>query len=262
MSLSDSHWSGRKRSFSFEVERLSCHIDAQDQQLKDLRSLVRREDSRIATLSEQLHRSQADLELTASRFNALAGEIPADIADLSDQLSAILNAATAEAEEIRAEARQFAESIRIEAEERAAVVLTEAELEHRSAAELRASVEAQSKQIRVDIAELRQQATLNAAEIVRDAENQVEEMLTRAHRDVNAQLAAAQAKLDELSSVRANIVAQLKDFYEQFTALDRSVETDRRVSSICVVPSVSAHKRSAHSAHDVVMMHETLGDVG
>ena len=224
--------------------------------------MVRRDDSRIATLSEQLHRSQADLEITASRFNAMAGEIPADMADLSDRLSTILNAATAEAEEIRAEARQFAETIRIEAEEQAAVVLTEAEMEHRSVAELRADLEAQSKQIRVDITELRQQATLNAAAIVRDAETQVEEMLTRAHRDVNAQLAAAQAKLDELSRVRASIVAQLKDFYEQFTALDRSVETDRRVSSICVVPSTSTQIRSAHLAPDVAMMHEALGDVG
>lgn len=266
MSLSDTYWSGRKRSsFSFEVERLSCHIDAQDQQLRDLRSLVRREDSRIVALSEQLNRSQADLESTSTRFNQLAGEIPADIADLSDRLATILNAATAEAEEIRTEARRFAETIRIEAEERAAGIITEAELEHRSAAELRADLEAQSKQIRIDITELRQQATLNAAEIVRDAESQVEDMLTRANRDVSAQLAVAQAKLDELSHARANIVTQLQDFYEQFNALDRPVETDRRVPAISLISSAPTHLRSAYPAHahdDVEMIHESLGDVG
>lgn len=223
ISTADGHARNHKL-LSVEVERLTNHIETQNPELRDLRALARRSESRIVALGEQVGRSQANLESTSARFNELAGEIPADVANLSGQLSRILHAAIAEADEIRAEADRFGETVRVEAEERATRITAQAQLEYEAAAALRAELEAQSKQMRADIARLREEAALNAAEIVRDAENTAEEILARVHSDVEAQLAVSQAKLDELSQVRANIAAQLTVFYEKFNDLDRAAD--------------------------------------
>lgn len=236
---------------NFEVELSTFHVEPHDEQFNDVRALGRRSESRIATLSEELSRSRADLESTSARFNQLAGEIPVDVAGLSDQLSRILNAATAEADGIRAEARQFAEAVRAEAEERATRIISETQLEYESVTALRADLEAQSKQIRADVARLREQAALNAANIMSEAKDTAEEMLARAQRDIDAQLAVAQANLDELIEVRANIASQLRDFYRKFNQLDGCIVPTDPTQTICLV-SDSSELGPGHGAHAAV----------
>ncbi len=178
------------------------------------------EDKRILELNEQLSRSRADLESTSARFKRLADQIPADVTGLSDRLSNILVAAAQEAEDIHAEALRFAETVRAEAEGDAARIITEAKLEYQSAIELRVALEAATRQTEADIAHLRKKAALNAAEILAEAKKEAEDTLARVQRDVDAQISRAQARLDELSQVRANIVAQVNGFYERFNRLD------------------------------------------
>jgi chromosome segregation ATPase len=255
---------------SYEVEQLSARIERQDQQLSDLLALARRGDSRIVTLREQLSRSRAEMESMSARFTELAGTIPADVGKLEDRLAAVLNAATAEAEEIRADALRFGETVRTEAEERAARIVAEAQLEYQQATELRSDMEAQSKQIRDDIARLREQAALNAAQILAEAESHAEEMLAQVQRDIDAQCATAEAKLDELNLVRAKIVAQLQDFYAKFNALDRPAERVDRITVISVASALSDLPSShdlrssygAHAARDTEIAPRSLGDVG
>lgn len=242
------------------MERLSSHLDTHGDQLIDLRALARRSESRIVALSDQLSRSQADLESTSARFSELAREIPADVAGLSGQLSRILNAATAEADSIRAEACRFAETVRVEAEDRAARILKEAQLERDSATALRSDLEAHSKQMRADFDRLREQAALNAADIVREAKDTAEAMLGRVHRDIEAQLSVAQTKLDELIGVRANIAAQLRDFYDKFNQLDGPLGSIDRIPAVVVV-SDSSEFRPSHDADapiEVELTHETF----
>jgi hypothetical protein len=249
---------------SFEVERLSQLVESQDQQLSDLRALARRGDSRIAELGEQLRRSQGELESMSSRFYQAAAEIPADVEQLGDRLCGVLNAALVEAEEIRAEAHQFAETTGVQAEERAAAIIAEAQLEYESAAKLWADLLAKSEQARADIAQMREQATLEGAQILAEAESLARDVLARVQRDVDAQIKAAQTKLDELNQVRAKTIAQLKYFYDRFTALEYPVrEIDEvRTISLAPAPSRTYATYGAHAAHDVGMTHEPLGDVG
>ncbi|WP_025735617.1 hypothetical protein [Mycobacterium genavense] len=87
-----------------------------DEEYDELHVSAQRRRSHVGALSQQLCSSQAELKSTSAHFTELAGEIPNDIAGLSDRLSRILNAAAAEAEETRAEARQFAATVQIEAE--------------------------------------------------------------------------------------------------------------------------------------------------
>jgi hypothetical protein len=220
----------------FGGERLHSQVEKREGEFSDLRVLAWRSESRIVALSEELSRSRADFESTSARFNELAAGVPADIAGLSSQLSRILNAADTEADEIRAAAHRYADAVRIGSEERAAEIIAEAQHELESATALRADLEAHSAQTLADIAGLREQAALNAADIVRDAKAAAEEMLAQVHRDVDAQRALAQAKLDELIQVRANIADQLKNFYDKFNKLDDSVGPVRRVESVCLDP--------------------------
>ncbi len=249
---------------SFEVERLSLLVAGQDQQLSDLRELARRGDSRIADLGEQLNRSQAELESMSLRFHQEAAEIPADVEHLGDRLCAVLNTATVEAEAIRAEAHQFAETTRVEAERRAAEIIADAKLEYQSAAKLWADLLAQSNQVRADITQLREQATLEGAKIIAEAESLAAEVLARVQRNVDTQIAAAQAKLDELKQVRVKTIAQLKSFYDRFTALERPVrEIDpAQIISFAPVPLDPSLSYGAHSAPDIDPPQESLGNVG
>jgi chromosome segregation ATPase len=262
---SDTYPDGPKRTrLSFGLEQFSWTVDGQEEQFSDLLALAGRGDSRIVTLREQLGRSQAELESVSARFTELAGMIPADIGNLEDRLSKILNAATVEAEEIRAEAHRFAETVRAEAEERAARIVVEAQIEHQQAAELRAEMEARSKHLRADIARLREQASRNAAQLLAEADNRAEEMLAQVQRDIDAQCAAAQTKLEELDQVREKIITQLKHFYDKFNALERPLEPVNRIRSIAlaVPPSDSASTTDAQPADDVDVTREPLGGVG
>lgn len=200
------------RSANFEVERVSVQIDAHYavSAVSEVQTQAPRPGSRIVAMSNQLSRSQANLESTSARFNELASAIPSDIADLSDRLSGILNGALAEADDIRAEARRFADEARHAAEQQAAVLLTEARVERQSAVELRAELEAQHKQLRVHAAQLRQQAVLSAAEIMKDAESQALEILSQMNQNINTQVAEAQLRLNDLMDARGKIIDQIR----------------------------------------------------
>ncbi|SOJ53308.1 hypothetical protein MSIMFB_00808 [Mycobacterium simulans] len=246
------------------MERLSQLVGSQDQPLNDLRALARRGEARIAELSEQLSRSQAELESMSLRFSQAAAEIPADVDHLGDRLCGVLNAAMAEAEEIRAEAHQFAEATRVEAEERAARIIAEAKLEYQAAAKLWTDLLAQSKQVRTDITRLREQATLEGSKILAEAEALAGDVLSRVQRDVDAQIAVAQTKLDELNQVRAKTITQLKFFYDKFTALESPVREVDPVRTIFLTPvhSDTSSAHGAHSACDAGITHELLDGVG
>ncbi|CDO87616.1 V-type ATP synthase subunit E family protein [Mycobacterium triplex] len=250
----------RKLRKNPDSESSSFHVEMHDEQFDELHASAQRRRSHIGALSQQLCSSQAELESTSARFTELAGEIPADIAGLSDRLSRILNAAAADAEETRAEARQFAATVQIEAEERAARIISEAQLEYDSATSLRADLETQSKQMRVDIARLREQAALNAADIVREAEEAAEEMLTSVQRDIDGQLMQAQAKLDELIGVRAQIATQLRDFYEKFNQLDGSMAPIQHVQ-VTRLASSSSNTRPSYGTHAAAEVHLADGAI-
>ncbi|WP_082946080.1 hypothetical protein [Mycobacterium sp. E1747] len=240
------------------AERLTYQVEKHHQQSSDLRALARRSESRIVALSEHLSRSQAELESTSARFNELAGAIPSDVAGLSAQLSRILNAATAEANDIRAEAQQFANAARVEAEERASKILTEAQLELDSATTLRVDLEAQGSEVRADIARLREQAHQEAAEIISEAKDTAEQMLARAQRDIDRQLAVAEAKLDELRQVRAHIATQLTHFYDKFNQLEGSFVGTDRVPPVHLA-SDSLQLPPSYGAHAATEIHRSIG---
>jgi chromosome segregation ATPase len=248
----------RKLRTNFGLESLTHQADTHDEQFGDLHASAQRSESRIVALSQQLSTSQADLESTSARFNELAGEIPADIAGLSDQLAKILNAATAEAEGVRSQARQYADTVQIEAEQHAARLITAAEAEYDSASSLRADLEAQRKQMRTDIARLREEAAVNAADILREAKDTAEEMLAGVQRDIDVQLTLAQAKLDELIALRAKIATQLRDFYDKFTDLDGTATPRGLVAQWA---SDSADSRRSYGAHAVAEVDLTQGTV-
>jgi dsDNA-specific endonuclease/ATPase MutS2 len=130
--------------------------------------------------------------------------------DLSDRLSGILNGATAEADDIRAEAQRFADELRGAAEKEAAAILDDAEAQRREAAELRAELETQHKQLRLHAAQLRRQAVMSAAEIMKEAENHASEILTEMNKAINTHVADAQLRLTELMDARAKIVDQIQ----------------------------------------------------
>ena len=266
MTSTEADLNGRTRKLrkNPDSETATCHPETSDEQFGDLRVSAQRSQSHIVALSQQLSKSHADLESTSARFTALAGEIPGDVAGLSDQLSRILKAATAEAEETRAEAREFAAAVQTEAEERAARLINEAQLEYESATSLRADLETQSKQMRVDVARLREQAGLNAADIVKEAKDAAEEMLAGVQRDIDAQLVQAQAKLDELTEVRAQIAAQLRDFYETFDQLDGSMAPMQRVqvARLASASSDSRPNRGAHAAAEVKLTNGAIHKIG
>ncbi|MBO0676046.1 M protein [Mycolicibacterium sp. S2-37] len=272
MAASDAHPPRQEReSLSFEVKRLSWRVERQDGQAGDLRTIPRQGDSRIGMLRDQLGRSQAELESMSARFTEVAAAIPDDIGFLGERLSTILNAASAEAEEIRAEAHRFAEIIRANAEEDAAAILAEAQLEYQLAVKLRDDVEAQSEKVRADIAQVREQAAIDAAETLTEArsqadevKSQAEDMLVGVQRQVDAQVAAARTKLDELNQVRARVVSQLERFYETFKALDRpgnEMDPVRAISLASTTPDLQA-PQGVHSVREVDSAHQSLGDVG
>jgi F0F1-type ATP synthase membrane subunit b/b' len=243
---------------------LSWSLERHDSQANDLRALARQGDLRLDTLRDQLGRSQNELDSMSARFTEVAAAIPDDIGFLGDRLSAILNAAGLEAEEIRGEARRFAETVRASAEEGAAGILAEAQVEYQSVTKLRDDVRAESEQARADIARLREQAALDASEILAEAKAQAEETLVRIQRQVDTQVAAARTKLDELNEVRAKVLAQLKDFYETFNTLDRPWGEVDPVRNIALAPNSFDLRPAygAHSARDVDVAHRPLGDVG
>lgn len=198
-------------SANIEVERVSVQIDTHYavSSVSEIQP-VPRPGSRIVAMSNQLSRSQANLESTSARFNEVAAAIPSDIADLSGRLSGILKGALAEADDIRAEARRFADEARGAAEQQAAVLLGEARADRQAAAELRTELEAQHRQLRVHAAQLRQQAVLSAAEIMKDAETQALEILAQMNQNINTQVAEAQLRLNELMDARAKIIDQIR----------------------------------------------------
>jgi uncharacterized phage infection (PIP) family protein YhgE len=244
----DPYGHARKLRKNGASENATGRAESPDEQFGDVRVSAQRSQSHIVALSQQLSRAQADLESTSARFTELAGEIPADVAGLSDQLSRILSAATAEAEETRTEAREFAAAVQVEAEERAARLINEAQLEYESATSLRADLETQSKQMRIDIARLKEQAARNAADIVSEAKDAAEEMLAGVQRDIDGQLMQAQEKLDELIAVRAQIASQLRDFYEKFSLLDGSIAPVNR-ALVARLASSFPDSRPSHGAH-------------
>ena len=192
----------------FTVEPLSHPVDAHYvmDSTDEIRSLIPRPGSRIAALTDQLHRSQANLESTSARFNQVASAIPGDIANLSDRLSGILTGAMAEAEDIRAEARRFAHELQGSAEKQAAAILDDARSERRLVAELRSELEAQRRQVQIHTARLREQAMLSAVEMMREAESQAVEILTQMNSHINTHVAEAQARLNELMEARLRIM--------------------------------------------------------
>lgn len=199
-------------SGGYELERVSLQIDAHYAKGSGtgVEAHFPRAGSRIVALTNQLSKSQSNLESASARFNELASAIPGDIVDLSDRLSGILNGAMAEADDIRGEAQQFADQLRTAAENEAAAILDDARAQRREAAELRAELEAQHKQLRVHAAKLRQQAVLSAAEIMKEAESQASEILTEMNQAINAHVADAQLRLTELMEARAKIVEQIQ----------------------------------------------------
>ncbi|MEO6793957.1 MAG: M protein [Mycobacterium sp.] len=201
-----------RSSTSFELERVSLQIDTHYAKgtVSNVDARLPRAGSRIVALTNQLSKSQANLESTSTRFNELASAIPGDIVDLSDRLSGILNGAMAEADDIRAEAQQFAEQLRGAAHNEAAAILDDADAQRREAAELRAELEVQHRQLRVHAAQLRQQAVLSAAEIMKEAESQAAEILTEMNQAINTHVADAQTRLTELMDARAKIVEQIQ----------------------------------------------------
>lgn len=193
-----------------ELEPVSFPIDTHYavDSTDDLRSLVPPSGSRIAALTDQLHRSQANLESTAAQFTELASAIPGD---LSDRLSGILTKAMAEADDIRAEARRFAQEIQGSAEKQATEILDQARAERRAVAELRAEVEAHRRQIQVHASRLREQAILSAVEMMKEAESQAAEILTRMNSNINMHVAEAQTRLNELMQARSKIMDRITD---------------------------------------------------
>jgi len=196
----------------FELERVSQHIDEHyaTGTVSDIEAHLPRSGSRIVALTNQLSKSQANLESTSARFNELASAIPGDIVDLSDRLSGILKGAMAEADDIRGEAQRFADQLRTAAENEAALILKDAEAQRREAAELRAELETQHKQLRVHAAQLRRQAVMSAAEIMKEAENHASEILTEMNEAINTHVADAHQRLNELMDARAKIVDQIQ----------------------------------------------------
>ncbi|WP_163695109.1 V-type ATP synthase subunit E family protein [Mycolicibacterium sarraceniae] len=241
-------------------------MERPDGQVGELRAVARAGESRMAILHDQLGRSQAELEAMSARFTEVASAIPDDIGFLGDRLSAILNAASVEADEIRGEARRMAELIRTDAEENAAGILAEAQLDYQRATKLREDVETQGEQALSEIAQLREQAARDAAETVAQARAKAEETLIAVQRQVDAQLSAASTKLDELNHVRAKVVAQLQHFYDTFTTLEQPWgEADSaRTASLAPAPTtldVWIHD-GAHSSVEMDSAHHSLGDVG
>jgi hypothetical protein len=247
---------------SFEVKRMSWHTERQE--VSEQRAVVLSGGSRIAMLRDQLGRSQAELESMSARFTEVAATIPDDVGFLGDRLSAIFNAASMEAEEIRSEARKFAETVRANANEDAAGILAEAQLDYQLAAKLRDDMEAQTGQARADIARLREQSSQDAAETEAEAKSQAEEILVAVQRQVDTQVTAASTKLDELLQVRAKVVAQLKNFYDSFTTLEHpwaEVDSVRGGSLTPIEPELRS-QHGSHSVYDADVAHGSLGDVG
>jgi len=247
MSPSDERGYERGDAAGFEMERLSYRLDSQEHLLNELRT--RRRDSRLLAMREQLNRSQTDLASTSARYAQLAGAIPRDVSDLSGQLSVILKSAMAEADQIKAEAHAFAESVRGDAERNALELIREAQLEFEAAAELRSGLDAQTREIRAEITHLQEQAAINASEIIREAQNEAEEILAGVHRDVDGQLELARAKLDELTQMRTNIAAQVREFYEGFQVLSRSMEPEGLDDGTWPAPATLNPRLTAGGAH-------------
>ncbi|MFV0496398.1 hypothetical protein [Mycobacterium sp.] len=200
----------------------------------------------------------------SARFVEMAGSIPADIGDMEHRLSGILNAATVEAEEIRAEAHRYAETVRGDAEERAVELLDEAKIERQQAVNLRVEMENRSKQSRSDINRQLEQASRDAAARVASATSQAEEILAQVKRDTEAQCAAARENLNDLVQVRDRINAQLKHFYDKFYSLEQQLDPPGQIGSVSVLapPSDSDSPDGAHSDEDDDVTHGELGGVG
>ncbi|KKC00720.1 coiled-coil domain-containing protein [Mycolicibacter arupensis] len=209
---------------SADMERLNYrHTEAQEQELSELSALIHRSEARIATLGDQVDKSRHELATTSAQYTELARAIPGDIADLSDQLTSILSSAAAEAERIRNDAH-----------DRASEILAEAQKEHETVVAMRACLEEQASQVEAGFASLRQQASHEAADIVREAERTAAELLAQVRLDIEAQQAAAQAKLQELMKVRSIITEQLRDFYIKFNELDQAAEPIGQVRAVTV----------------------------
>ncbi|MGV0625869.1 hypothetical protein [Mycolicibacter minnesotensis] len=209
---------------SADMERLNYrHAEAQDNELSEVQALARRSETRIAALGDQIDKSRYELASTSAEYTDLARAIPSDIAHLSDRLTSILSSAAGEADRIRNSAH-----------DRAAEIIADAQKEHDLVTAMRACLEEQTTQLNADLAQLRQQAGQDAADIVRDAETAAEHLLAQVRLDIEAQQAAAQAKLQELSAVRAMITEQLRDFYAKFTELEQSAEPIDPVRTVTV----------------------------
>ncbi|WP_409426173.1 hypothetical protein [Mycobacterium sp. SMC-11] len=219
---------------SADMERLNYrHTEAHDKELSELHTLIRRSETRIAALGDQVDKSRYELATTSAQYTELARAIPGDIADLSDQLTSILSSATAEADRIRTTAHDHA-----------AEIIAEAQKEHDAAVAVRANLEEQTSQLHATLALLRQQARQDAADIVRDAESAAEELLAQVRLDIEAQQAAAQAKLQELLAVRAMITEQLRDFYTKVNELEQSAEPVDKARTVTVA------SRRVHSSDE------------
>lgn len=221
---------------SADMERLNYrHAEAQDQELSELRALTRRSETRIAALGDQIDKSRYELASTSEQYTELAREIPSDIANLSDQLTLILSSAAAEADRIRNSAHDHA-----------AAVLADAQKEHDVAVALRASLEEQTAHLQARADQLRQQAGRDAADILRDAESSAEELLVQVRLDIEAQQEAAQAKLQELVTVRTIITEQLRDFYAKFTELEQAAGPIDQARTV----TVTSHRLQSSDIRD------------
>ncbi|MGB3476380.1 MAG: hypothetical protein WBA69_16525 [Mycobacterium sp.] len=209
---------------SADMERLNYrHTEAHDKELSELHTLIRRSETRIAALGDQVDKSRYELATTSAQYTELARAIPGDIANLSDQLTSILSSATAEADRIRTNAHDHA-----------AEIIADAQKEHDAVVGLRANLEEQTSQLHAGLALLRQQARQDAADIVRDAESAAEELLAQVRLDIEAQQAAAQAKLQELLAVRAMITEQLRDFYAKVNELEQAADPIDQARTVTV----------------------------
>lgn len=206
------------------MERLNYrHTETHDKELSELHTLIRRSETRIAALGDQVDKSRDELATTSAQYNDLARAIPDDITNLSDQLTSILSTATAEADRIRTNAHN-----------QAAEIIGDAQKEHEAAAAMRASVEEQTNQLHAGLALLRQQARQEAVDIVREAERAAEDLLAQVRLDIEEQHAAAQAKLQELLAVRAIITEQLRDFYTKVSELEHAAESIDQARTVTV----------------------------
>lgn len=244
----DLSWRNQKSVTTVEVDRISLRVESYEQKFDKVPNRPRWDDSRVDEAHAELARSQAELNSVEERFNEVASSLPVEIGHLEERLSAILNSALLEAEQIRLDASRFAEAIRTGAEADAAKILGAAFDDRELAANLRAEVEAEVMRANSEIPRMREQAALDAAAIMAEAELSAEELLTAIRSDVDMRLAAAQERLNDLEEVRNGLLKQLTAFYDRLHSKVAQPEQVESVQAVSTARSLSAPPPSGRHA--------------